>query len=117
MGLVDKKGSFKEYWSEYWLTQTPAFGKHMPRDMYCQILRYLHFVDNEALPTDRNDPNFDKLQKIKPVIDVVVRKFREVYTPERQLALDETMIKFKGRLGIKQYIKNKPNRKDTKYIC
>ena len=32
------------------------------------------------------------------------------YHPRRQIATDETMIKFKGRLEIKQYIHNKPTK-------
>ena len=47
MGIVQKKGRLGEYWSTHWLTQTPGFNDMMPRNRFLQILRYLHFVDNE----------------------------------------------------------------------
>ncbi|XP_077980903.1 uncharacterized protein LOC144436091 [Glandiceps talaboti] len=65
MGLVDKKGSFKDYWSNFWLTKLPAFGATMPRDMFCQIMRYLHFTNNSTAQTDRYHQNYDKLWKIR----------------------------------------------------
>ncbi|XP_070562433.1 piggyBac transposable element-derived protein 4-like [Ptychodera flava] len=36
------------------------------------------------------------------------RRFMEEYQPHRQVSVDECMILFKGRLGIKQYEKSKP---------
>lgn len=42
------------------------------------------------------------------MLDYVNKRFQKVYYPEREIALDETMLKFKGRLNIKQYINNKP---------
>ena len=38
------------------------------RDRFVGITRYFHFVDNSTLPS-RTDPGYDKLGKIRPVID------------------------------------------------
>ena len=62
MGIVQKKGRLGEYWSTHWLTQTPGFNDTMPRNRFLQILRYIHFVDNEdphrqQSQQDVEDPN------------------------------------------------------------
>ncbi|KAI0218647.1 PiggyBac transposable element-derived protein 5 [Lamellibrachia satsuma] len=104
MGIVQKKGRLGEYWSTHWLTQTPGFNDTMPRNRFLQILRYIHFVDNE-------DPSIDKtnkMWKVQNVLDYLNKRFRAAYHPRRELSIDETMLKFKGRLSIKQYIKIKP---------
>jgi len=104
MGIVQKKGPLSEYWSINWLTQTPGFNDTMPRNRFMQILRYIHFVDNEDTTINKNN----KMWKVQPVIDYINKRFRDAYHPRRELSIDETMLKFKGRLNIKQYIKMKP---------
>ena len=103
MGLVQKKGRLATYWSTHWLTQTPGFGQTMTAQHFMQILRFLHFVDNESTDIDKTN----KLWKIQGLLDYINKRFRTVYTPRRELSIDETMLKFKGRLKIKQYVKIK----------
>ena len=69
-----------------------------------QILRFLHFVDNESTDIDKTN----KLWKIQGLLDYINKRFRTVYTSRRELSIDETMLKFKGQLKIKQYVKIKP---------
>ncbi|KAK2143563.1 hypothetical protein LSH36_831g00039 [Paralvinella palmiformis] len=104
MGLVQKKGRLGEYWSTHNLTQTPGFSVTMPRNRFLQILRYLHFVNNEDSSINKEN----KLWKVQNILDYINKRFRAAYHPRRELSIDETMLKFKGRLGIKQYIKSKP---------
>ena len=42
-------------------------------------------------------------------MDLVIPRFRAVYKPERQLAENETLIKFKGKIHL-QFISIKPGR-------
>ncbi|KAK2154754.1 hypothetical protein LSH36_258g02036 [Paralvinella palmiformis] len=104
MGLIQKKGRLGEYWSTHNLTQTPGFGVTMPRNQFLQILRCLHFVNNEDSSINKEN----KLWKVQNILDYTNKRFRAAYHPRRELSIDETMLKFKGRLGIKQYIKSKP---------
>ena len=104
IGIVQKKGRLGEYWSTHWLTQTPGFNDMMPKNRFLQILRYLHFVDNEDVSVDKTN----KMWKVQNVLDFHNKRFRAVYCPRRELSMGETMLKFKGRLSIKQYIKIKP---------
>ena len=104
MGIVQKNGRLGEYWSTHWLTQTPGFNDTMPKNRFLQILRYLHFVDNEDVSVDKTN----KMWKVQNVLDYHNKRFRAEYCPRRELSIGETMLKFKGRLSIKQYIKIKP---------
>lgn len=47
---------------------------------------------------------------MKPIYDVVRSRFRNVYSPDRDLSIDEGMVPWKGRLRFKQYIPDKPDR-------
>lgn len=69
----------------------------MPRDRYIDILRFLHFHDNED--NSINHP----LLKIKPVIDHLQAKFLAALVPGKNLCIDESPLLWKGRLRFKQY--------------
>ena len=102
MNVIQKTGRLAEYWSTNAATFTPAFSKTMPCSRFLHILRYLHFVDNQDATVDTSV----KTWKIQNVLDYVTKRFRQMYVPCCDLSIDETMLKFKGR--IKQYIKIKP---------
>ena len=87
MGLVTKP-NLNSYWSTDPVLSSPFFPSLTSRTWFFQILRYLHFADNtSAPPCDSAD--YNKLYKIQPFLDLVIARFQEVYTPERQLAIDE----------------------------
>ena len=86
------------YWSdnkEFPLVRS-KFGEIMPRDRFVQIKRYLHFSD------DAGNNQGDKLRKIRFILDHCRDKFQSEYVPHREISVDEAMIPFKGRLGMKQ---------------
>ncbi|KAJ8953501.1 hypothetical protein NQ318_023623 [Aromia moschata] len=99
-----KKLDVKEYWSLDPLLHTPVFGKYMSRDRYLQILKNLHFANNEEA-----DPN-NRLYKVKNILERVKQRFQSQFYPFQNLVIDESMILFKGRLSFKQYIKTKRHR-------
>ncbi|CAJ0961123.1 unnamed protein product, partial [Ranitomeya imitator] len=117
MGIV-KKPELRQYWSTDILYQTPVFGMVMNRKRFEAIHTFLHFRDNtDILP--RDDPNFDRLFKIRPVIEHFSNKFTEVYIPQREICVDESLIHFKGRLQFRQYLPSKRARYGIKLykIC
>lgn len=77
--------------------ETDFFNKTMPRDRALQIMPYLHFVDNNNVDPD------DRLAKIRPVLDKMVAKFKENYTPSQETSTDEFLLKFKGRIRFHHY--------------
>ncbi len=52
-------------------------------------------------------PNYDRLYKVRKLLELVLPKFESVYTLHKELSLDEALIKFNGRLVFKQYMKDK----------
>lgn len=87
--------------------------KTMPRDRFAMILAYLHCNDNTQMPRNCKD----KLYKIRPVVKELNRKFQECYHGTRELSVDESMIKFKGRSTLKQYLPMKPIKRGYKLWC
>ena len=70
-------------------------------------------MDNDTLEPPTS-PNYDKLGKVRPVLTYLQARFSEVYTPGRELAVDEVMIKFQGRSSLKQYMPQKPIKRGIK---
>jgi hypothetical protein len=53
----------------------------------------------------RGTPGFDKLFKVQPFLESI---HSSQYVPHKEVAIDEAMIKFKGRSSLKQYMPMKP---------
>ena len=69
----------------------------------------MHFCDEQNAPIP-DDPEADKLYKIRPLLQLVLEKFENLYVPEKNISMDESMILFKGRIGFRQFITNKRTR-------
>ncbi|XP_068757578.1 piggyBac transposable element-derived protein 4-like [Montipora capricornis] len=89
----------------------------MSRNRYLKINCYLHFNDSStALP--REDVNHNKLHHIRPLVDRLTEPLAAQYMPNRENAIDERLLKFKGRLGFKQYMPMKPIKRGIKvWMC
>ena len=68
-----------------------------------QIMRYLHFADNTAI-----DVGEDRAAKVRPLLKEFKDCCIKFWVPGKNQAIDEMMIRFKGRLGWRQYMKDKP---------
>ena len=108
MGIIQKP-NIQMYWSNDPLYSTPIFKQVMNRDRYLLILKFLHFNNNDNMP-GRTEPNPDKLFKIRPLVDHLFEKFQEIYTPSKNVCIDESLLLWKGRLHFKQYIPLKRSR-------
>ncbi|PFX22429.1 PiggyBac transposable element-derived protein 1 [Stylophora pistillata] len=108
MGLVTKP-NLSSYWSTDPALSSPIFPSIMSRDRFVQILQYLHFADNNQAPR-ADSAGYNKLYKIQPFLNLVIPKFQQVYKPNRQLNVDETLIKFKGKVHFRQYLPIRPGR-------
>jgi hypothetical protein len=91
---------------DHFMLDLPGVTKVMARNRFLQIFRYLHFCDEDHA-REQNQLT-DKLYKLKPLLMHMRKTFMENYIPERETSVDECMIPFKGRLGMKQYMKDKP---------
>ena len=81
MGQV-KKSNIQLYWIIRAVAQTPIFRKIMPFKRFRQILRFLHFSDNET--ADSND----RFREVRSIINLWNEKFKEIYTSNEYVSID-----------------------------
>ena len=106
MGIIHKP-SINDYWSTDDVLATPIFSKVLSRDKFKLILKFLHFNDNNDPNFDPNDPDRDRLHKVRLFLDSIRKRCQKVFSPGRYLSVDESLVLFKGRLHFRQYIKTK----------
>lgn len=112
MGIVNLP-SIKDYWSTDEVFNYRPLANRISRTRFLQIHRLLHFVDNDSL-LSYGDPGYSKIQKVKPILTQLATKCGELFIPDRDLSVDEAMVKYKGRSSIKQYIPKKPIKRGFK---
>ena len=99
MGIVQLQ-DIKDYWSHHETLDLHLFRNVMTRDRFSQIFNMLHVGDIDGSR---------KRHKIQPLLDKLLPNIQKLLIPQRHLSINEAMISFKGRVGFKQYIKDKPS--------
>lgn len=115
MGII-RKPTIAMYWSKDPLYDTPLFRNVMTRNRFQTLQKFWHFNDNENEP-GRDAPDRDRLYKVRPIVDHLFELFQTVYVPDKQLAVDESLLLWKGRLLFRQYIPLKRSRFGIKLFC
>ena len=106
---ISKRSSYNLYWSSDPLIDMKGFRDIMTRDRFLSILQFFHLVNNEdALP--REHANYDKGFKIRPLVNLLVPLWQHYYGPDKEVSVDESMIPFKGRTSLMQYMPAKPTK-------
>jgi len=105
MGFCTKP-TIADYWSSYWLTKTQC-ADVMPRRRFKLLSSFLHFSNNEQQP-ERGSLNNNPLFKVQSMLDIVDPLYESVYTSGRCLSIDESIVKFKGRVFFRQCLPSKP---------
>ena len=90
------------YWSTNDKIKTPFFGEVFTEQRYSLIMKFLHFTNNETFDPDTHPA--PKLYKIWKIREQILKNFRSVYIPSRDISIDESLLLYKGRLGWKVYI-------------
>jgi hypothetical protein len=67
---------------------------------------YSYFQNNENF-TDRTNPHYDRLWKIRRVFSYLNNKYYTLYNPTEYWAVHEVTVKFKARVAFGQYILKK----------
>ena len=110
MGLVVKP-DIKSYWSTNAVSGTPFFGKIICRNRFDAIMMAFHLNDNTK--TDNT-----KLYKVEPLFSYLQEKFASVYAPQQNVAVDESMVPWRGSISFRIFIPSKPMRFGMKlYMC
>lgn len=106
---ISKISNTRLHWSGICLGNETV-SSNMSRDRWETIKMKLHLVDNSQLNAN------DKVCKVKPLLDHLRAKFKEIPMTE-YLSVDEQMVPYKGSSSLKQYIPNKPHKRGYKIFC
>ena len=123
---IDQLPHIYDYWSTESFLHYFKISSRISRSNFLEIKRYLHLVDNTSL-VPRGEDGYDKLGKIRPILDHVRQRNLANYEPHKENSIDEAMIKYKGRSSLTQYLPMKPIKRGIKvwvradsrngYIC
>jgi hypothetical protein len=89
--------TIESYWKKKKIYYHPLFHEiKMSYNRFVLIFKCWHFVDNM---------NHDggRLFKIQPLIDKIISNFKKIYTPGPVVVVDESVVKFRGRLSFRTY--------------
>ena len=79
-GII-RKPEISQYWSTDPLLVNPIFNNITSRNRDQSILELLHFNDDTYY--DAADPDWDRLFKVRPLVEHSVKRFKEAYIPIR----------------------------------
>lgn len=98
MGIVSLP-TMDDYWSTDPILSHAWFQAVFSRNRFREILRYVHVADNSKA-LDWNAPNYDKLWKVRPLLDVPSKGSLELYTPHPQVSVHKSKKGTKCRLSF-----------------
>jgi len=80
-----------DYWSIHPLLGCSAISEAWTKRAFWDFLHCFHLKDNSAaLP--HTDPNYDKLHKIRPILEAIRKNCLSNFDPGRDNAIDEAMV-------------------------
>ncbi|CAG5006406.1 unnamed protein product [Parnassius apollo] len=118
LGMIIQMGIHKlpcieDYWPSDPLPHVVEIAETMTLKRFQKLMKYLHLNDNANMP-NRNDNNYDKLYKIRPLPDYINVKCQTNAKNTHSQSIDKCMIKFKSRSTLKQYMPMKPIKRGFK---
>lgn len=103
----------RDYWSGAWGLGVPEISAVMPLYRFESIHHFLH-VSNNSLSFPKSHPLHDKMQKVRPFLNLIQSNYMKYYIPHQPVSIDESMTAFKGRCSMKQYMPLKPIKRGFK---
>ncbi len=104
---IDNKPEMVNYWAKDPMLRSLIIPQIMSSDRFFEIQRYLHLCNDQD---ETEDNERDKLRKIRKFWDSSMVHFGSLIVPSKDLSVDESLTKFKGRLSFRQFIPSKRNR-------
>ncbi|CAL7939067.1 unnamed protein product [Xylocopa violacea] len=115
--------SLQEYWSRNNVSYIPFYSETFTRDRFSQIFWMLHL---KTTSTDKTNPR-TRLQRVSCFLDYINSKFLDYFVPGEQICVNESTIKFKGRVSFITHNSKKPTKwgiriytladSNTGYVC
>ena len=100
MGIV-KLPTRRMYCQE--ATHVPLISESNTENRFTETISMIHFNDNSIV----NGNETNRIFKIQPLVDAPKPNFCFTVSPETCMAVDEQMIPFKERNGLRQYFQKK----------
>ena len=112
---IERLPSMRMYWSTSKILGSLLFPQIMTCNRYLQLGRYLHAFNKRAVPPG----NKDRLLLVRPIMEYIQERCCRLYIPMQELSLDEGIMPYKGRLSIKTYNPQKPDKYGVKiyFLC
>nr|CAI5855932.1 unnamed protein product [Callosobruchus analis] len=92
------------YWENCRDTHNVLVSEAISRNRFNFIMQNIHCCNNADLPAN------DKFAKLRPLFDILDKKFINMSPYEESHAIDESMVPYFGHHGSKQFIRGKPIR-------
>ena len=108
-----KLPSYKHYWSSNLNFKVPIVSQTMSRNLFEKISSNIHLADNKKIPP-KASPEYSKTYKVDEFLEILQKNFKQNYILDEYVSIDESMIKFKGRSSLKQYLPMKPTKRGFK---
>ncbi|KAM9305474.1 piggyBac transposable element-derived protein 4-like [Gastrophryne carolinensis] len=101
MGIAQKP-SIEAYWSPKSPQTRDIFLAMMSASRFQLLQKFLHYNDN-TLAVQPDHPQFDDLFKLRPLLDHLLKRFQEVYTPGQNLVVDRSLLRYQGHIVPQEY--------------
>lgn len=98
---IDKKPDLNMHWQTHGMWTSNLIKDTMSRDRFKMINKFLCVGD---------ESEHDKLNRIRNLSCQIQNNSSKYYCPRKKLAIDESMIAFKGNHSLKQYLPIKPTK-------
>lgn len=98
--------SERDYWSEDEDLGISLVKNSLSRNKFIEIKKMLHFANNTEASNNKNDRGF----KVRKLITNSNSNFQKFGIFDECLSVDEMMVRYYGRHGIKQFLRGKPIR-------
>ncbi|XP_069699424.1 piggyBac transposable element-derived protein 3-like isoform X2 [Periplaneta americana] len=92
------------YWETALDTRNELVLSSISRDRFEFIMTNIHVCENDKLNKE------DRFAKVRPLYDALNDKFLQYAPHEENHVIDESMVPYYGRHGLKQFIRGKPIR-------
>jgi hypothetical protein len=107
--------ALSNFWSSDSLLNVDAIADVMTSKRFKNLVVNIHCNNNEN-KKPRNNAEYDKLHKLRPFIEKL-RNCKDNYKLSSFLSVDESMIPFKDRSSMKQYMPMKLVKRGYNVLC